>query len=189
MRHDPWWVGVCSLSQPPGETDDPRAKDIKPWFGGRRRCLMKLCGCGLVAALALGLVPPAGTGQEGKSPRLLLQVIRLKPGEAKRVELALPYDGTAIRPSGKSGRDSLFVYVFWRQARDGAVKEEPVKDDGKGVFRLPAGVEVVWVKDRAEVELRAGANARAVATDVRVVYQSFGGGPFVSPFRVIVEAR
>ena len=137
----------------------------------------------------LGLGPPVGTGQEGKSPGLVLQVVRLKPGEAKRVELALPYEMTPIRPSGKSGRDSLFVNILLDARGGSTAKGEPVKNDGKGVFRLPAGVELVWVEDRPEVEFRAGENAKHAATNVRLRYESFGGGDFVIGFRVVVETK
>jgi hypothetical protein len=150
---------------------------------------MKLWCCGLVAALALGVVPPVGTGQEGKAPGLLLQVVCLKPGEAKRVELALPYEMAPIRPSGKSGRDSLFVNILLDAKGGSTAKGEPVKNEGKGVFRLPDGVELVWVEDRPEVEFRAGDSAKTTATNVRVRYESFAGGDFVIGFRVVVEAK
>ena len=133
--------------------------------------------------------PPVGTGQEGKSPGLVLQVVRLKPGEAKRVELALPYEMTPIRPSGKSGRDSLFVNILVDAKGSSTATGESVKNDGKGVFRLPAGVELVWVDDRPEIAFRADENAKAVATNLRVRYASFGGGDSVIGFRVVVEAK
>jgi len=151
---------------------------------------MKLWCCGWVAALALGLVPPGGAGQGGSnSAGLLLQVVHLKPGESKRVELALPYEMAPIRPSGKSGRDSLFVNIVLDAKSSSTAKGEPVKSVGNGIFRLPAGVELVWVEDRPEIEFRAEKSAKAAATNLRVRYQSFAGGDFVIGFRVVVEVK
>src|SRR5262245_48868371 len=150
---------------------------------------MKLWSCGLVAALAVGLIPAAGTGQEGgNSPGLLLHVVRLRPGDSKRVELGLPYEAMSpIRPSGKSGRDSLFVNLVLDARSSSTAKGKPVENDGKGVFRLPAGVELVWVENRPEIEFRAAPSAKAAATNLRGLYHSFAGGDFVIGFRVVVE--
>jgi hypothetical protein len=149
---------------------------------------MKVRRYAWVAALALGLSPMAAAAQEAKSPGVVLQVVRLKPGEAKRVELALPYGVVDFRPSGRSGRDFFSVAILPAAKGGLTAKGEPVKADKKGLFRLPPAVELVWVEDRPEVEFRAGKDAKAGAIDVRVLYESFGGGDYVGGFRVVVEA-
>jgi hypothetical protein len=141
-----------------------------------------------LVALACGLSPVVAAAQEARSAEVLLHVVRLKPGEAKRVELALPYGVVGFKPSGASGRDLMSVEVL--PAAKGALtaKGTPVKRAKRGLYRLAPGVELVWVADRPEIEFRAGKDAKAGAIDVRVRYESFGGGEFVGGFRVIVEA-
>ena len=123
----------------------------------------------------------------GQSPGLLVQVVR-PAGEARRVELGAPPRERAHPAERKERSGLLFVNIVLTQGSTTA-KGEPVKNDGKGVFRLPAGVELVWAADRPELEFRVGENAKASATNVRVRYESFGGGDFVIGYRVVVEAK
>lgn len=56
----------------------------------------------------IGLSSTAARADDGK---LILQVVRLKPGAARQVELALT-DAPLFRPAGKPGRDMLRVDVL-----------------------------------------------------------------------------
>ncbi len=123
-------------------------------------------------------------------PSPVLQVIRLKPGESKRIELALPFGGVDFRPAGKSGRDFMYVETL-PKATGGSptAKGNPIKQDEKKSFELSPGVRLTWVADRPEIDFRAGDAAKAGTTDIKVQYQAFGGGNFFGGYRVIVETK
>lgn len=140
-----------------------------------------------VLAAVGGVVAPPATGEDAPSP--ILQVVRLKPGESKRVELALPFGGVGFRPGGASGRDFLYLETL-PKAEGGArtAKGKPIEHDDKKAFDL-TGVRLAWVADRPEFEFRADEGAKAGTTDVKARYESFGGGSFTSGYRVVVEAK
>jgi hypothetical protein len=131
-----------------------------------------------LAAVAAGLAPLGALARE--KPELILTVVRLKPGEAKKVELALPYND--FRPGGQAGRDSLGVALL---PRKGAAFEART-EVGKKAFAVSPGLEVVWVEGRPEVEFRADRDARPGMIDLRVTYESFAGGAHVAGFRVVI---
>jgi hypothetical protein len=147
-----------------------------------------------LCVLLLIAVPPSvvafAAQPDEKALRPLLQVVRLKPGESKRVELALPYGGVEFRPREKSGRDFLYLETI-PKAEGGAqtAKGKSIEHDEKFVFELAPGVRLAWIRDRPEIELRAEPNAAEGTSDVKLRYESFGGGTYVSGFRVIVEAK
>jgi hypothetical protein len=131
--------------------------------------------------------PPCLLGAE---PSPALQVVRLKPGEMKSVELALDKPGIQFRPKGVSGRDFLDVNVI--TVVDGGIKETPVKKEVKdnhftGRYPVTDDFTVVWSKEKPELEFHAGKDMKKGTTDLRIVYRSFGGGDHVAGFRVIVE--
>ena len=88
-----------------------------------------------VLAAVGGVVAPPATGEDAPSP--ILQVVRLKPGESKRVELALPFGGVGFRPGGASGRDFLYLETL-PKAEGGArtAKGKPIEHDDKKAFDL-----------------------------------------------------
>jgi hypothetical protein len=143
-----------------------------------------------VVATLMGLASDAADGQEAKEPSPVLQVVRLKAGETRRVELALPFGGVEFRTGGRTGRDFLYLETL-PKATGGAqtAKGTSIKHDDKYVFEVGPGVKVGWVEDRPEIEFRAEEGAKAGTRDVKLRYESFGGGTFVGGFRVIVEEK
>jgi hypothetical protein len=118
------------------------------------------------------------------------QVIRLKPGEMKSVELALGKPGIQFRSKGVSGRDFLDVNVI--TAVDGGIKETAIRGEVKGNhftgrYLVTDDFIVVWSKEKPELEFHAGKEMKKGTTDLRIVYRSFGGGDHVAGFRVVVE--
>jgi hypothetical protein len=113
------------------------------------------------------------------------QVIRIKPGETKSVELALGKPGYEFRPQGRSGRDFLYVSVLTQGATE--VKETPLKVKDNSRYEVTPDFTVVWSTDKPEVEFHAAKEMKKGTTDLRIMYRTFGGGDHVAGFRVIVE--
>jgi hypothetical protein len=118
-------------------------------------------------------------------PSPVLQVVRLKPGEMKSVELALGKTGAEFRPKGRSGRDFLDLNVVTTIEGGGGVKETPVRGDGR--YLVTPDFTVVWSQDKPELEFHAGKDMKKGTTDLRIVYRSFGSGEHVGGFRIVVE--
>jgi hypothetical protein len=144
-----------------------------------------------VAAIASALAGFAAADEA--APRLALQVVRLKPGESKFVEVALPSED--FRPAGRSGRSDLAVDRFPAPGQGGAyVPVELRKTAGKefwkaGPHRLANGVEVCWSEDRPGVLFRSGKAAQPGHHDIRVRYTNFGGKEHMLGFRVVISAE
>ena len=138
----------------------------------------------LSSLVAVALLTPAA------DPSPVLQVVRVKPGEMKSVELALGKSGINFRPKGVSGRDFLDLSVV--TVVDGVVKETEISKESKGSsftgrYLVTPDFTVVWSKDKPELEFHAGKDMKKGTTDLRIVYRSFGGGDFIAGFLVIVE--
>jgi hypothetical protein len=149
-----------------------------------------LAFAGLALLLSLPATVPAGDQSE-----LLLQVIRLKPGETRAVELATAdaRDQGAcgqFRPFGNH-RYSLGVEVL--PGRLSGKKPTPVKAESKegrptGRYVVSADFVVVWAADRPAVEFQAGKAAGPSTTDLRLAFDGIRvPGEFVAGFRVVVE--
>jgi hypothetical protein len=122
-------------------------------------------------------------------PSPVLQVVRVKAGEMKSVEMALGKPGAEFRPQGRHGRDGITLSVL-TAVEGGEVKETQVKAEVKdnqftGRYLVTDDFTVVWSKEKPELEFHA--EMKKGTTDLRIVYQSFGGGDHVAGFRVIVE--
>jgi hypothetical protein len=121
-------------------------------------------------------------------PSPILQVVRLKPGETKSVELALKL--VQFRPKGRSGRDFLDLNVT--TVVNGEIKETPVAGEVNGIlftgrYLVTPDFTMVWSRDKPELEFHAGVDMKKGMTDLRIIYRSFGGGDHVAGFRIIVE--
>src|SRR5262245_49455009 len=119
---------------------------------------------------------------------LLLQIIRLKPGESRFIELAAA-DG--FRPAGKSGRSDLHVHLLSILENGKPKSVFPEKPRAGEEFKAAShkiadGVELRWSADKPGIELRADAAAAASTCDVRVTYWNFGGKGHVAGWRVVV---
>jgi len=134
----------------------------------------------------LGLFPLSAGAQE-QNPQLVLQVVRLKPGETKAIELALP--DRDFRLAGRSGRDLFYVHLFPKPGGNGEFT--PVEHQGEETepYHLAPGLELKWGQEQPGVELRAGKDAKAGTIDLRVTYASFAGGRHVAGFRVVIAAK
>ena len=115
-------------------------------------------------------------------PMPALQVIRVKPGEMKSVELALGKPGYEFRPKSRSARDFLDVSLLTTTGFE--VKETPVKVKDNSRYEVTPDLTVIWSKDKPELEFHA---MKKGTTDLKIVYRTFGGGDHVAGFRVIVE--
>jgi len=126
----------------------------------------------VLTAVACGLllgVPGAQSGEP--DPRMMLHVVRLKPGETKTLEFALVNHD--FRMGGKSGRDGIMVAVLPKPDKDGKTRLE--KWSRLLVFELP-NLKVEWVKDRPAISFTA-ASGKCVTPgtyDLRILYQAFG---------------
>lgn len=116
-------------------------------------------------------------------PRTLLQVIRLKPGEEKTFELALPVGDV----HANIGRDTLQVSRITKDGRN--VKTEPVLRNAKGVYDLGGGLTVAWDQEKPGVSVGAAKGANSGTTDLQLDYRQFtiGTGQHLLGFRVIVH--
>jgi hypothetical protein len=143
----------------------------------------------MLRSLAIvGLLTPCLLGAD---PSPVLQVVRVKPGEMKSVEMALGKPGAEFRPQGRHGRDGITVSGLM-PVEGGGIKETPVQGEVKenhftGRYLVTDDFTVVWSKEKPELEFHAGKDMKKGTTDLRIVYQSFGGGEHVAGFRVIVE--
>ncbi len=148
------------------------------------------CQVVLVFATILGLLTASASADDGQFTGPVLQVIRLKPGESKRIELALPFGRVQFRPGGASGRTFLYLETL-PMAEGGVVpaKGKSINHDVNKVYELTTGVRLAWVADRPEIEVRADAGAKSGTTDVKLRYETFGGGTYVSGYRVVVESK
>jgi hypothetical protein len=131
---------------------------------------------------SLAIVVLFTSGVSAGEPMPALQVIRVKAGEMKSVELALGKPGYEFRPKGKSGRDFLDVSVLTTTGFE--VKETPVKVKDNSRYEVTPDLTVIWSKDKPELEFHA---MKKGTTDLKIVYRTFGGGDHVAGFRVIVE--
>ena len=131
---------------------------------------------------SLAVVALLTTGVSAAEP--MLQVVRVKPGEKKSVELALRRPGQEFPPQGKLGRSFLDLSVL--TPGDNDVKETPVKVKGNR-YDVTPDFTVVWSTDKPELEFHAGKDMKKSTTDLRIVYRRMGGGEHVAEFRVIVE--
>jgi hypothetical protein len=136
---------------------------------------------------SLAVVVLLTTGVSAAEPMPALQVIRVKPGETKSVELALGRPGYEFRPKGRSARDFLDVSVLTPGVTGFEVKETPVKVKDNNRYEVTPDFTVVWSTDKPELEFHPGKDTKKGTTDLRIVYRSFGGGDHVAGFRVIVE--
>ncbi len=137
-----------------------------------------------LAALVVGLFPLSAGAQE-QNPQLVLQIVRLRPGETKFIELALP--GAEFRLAGRSGRDLLYVHLFPKPGGNGEFT--PVEHEGEETepYHVAPGLELRWSREKPGVELRAGKDARSGTIDLRVTYASFaGGGSHFAGLRVVI---
>jgi hypothetical protein len=130
-----------------------------------------------------------------ENPALLLQIVRLKPGESKRFELALPVEKDVPIKSAKGSGRSFLEVVDLSKVEPGqspSANGTFIENDGKDVFRLRSGVEVVWAQDRPEIEIQASKDAKPGATNLRVQYRPFGSGyrvsAYVIGYRVVIQA-
>ena len=124
-------------------------------------------------------------------PQLILQVIRLKPGEGRDVELDLP--------SGRFmwGRTDLHFRLLAKPA-DGAdlvfnkaepgERIEPVGAGDSLEYKLADGLSVIWQPARREIlSFRAGQGAAAGTTDLGVTHLLCLGNAHFVGFRVVVQ--
>jgi hypothetical protein len=147
---------------------------------------MRVCFSIVVAGLIGSSTAGEAVAQE-PAP-LLLQVIHLKPGESRFIELAF---GEGFRPAGQSGRSDLFVHLLSTLengkpkpvAAEKAVEGEHFK---AAPHKIADGVELRWSANKPGIELRADTAAPASTCDVRVTYNNFGGKGHVAAWRVVV---
>jgi hypothetical protein len=121
--------------------------------------------------------------------RLLLQVIRLKPGESRFIELGI---AGGFRPAAKSGRSDLAVHLL-STLEDGNPKRVPAEKAVAGEHfkaaphRIREGVELLWSAEKPGIEIRVDPSAPAGACDVRISYYNFGSKEHAAAFQVIVS--
>jgi len=140
-----------------------------------------------LAAVVLGLVPLSAGAQE-QNPQLALQVVRLRPGETKVIEFALP--GGDFRLAGRSGRDLFYVHLFPKPGGNGEFV--PVEREGQETEPYPVapGLELRWSQEKPGVDLRAAKGAKPGTIDLRVTYASFGaGGRHFAGLRVVIADK
>lgn len=140
---------------------------------------------GSATAVLVCLAVTCAARADDRWPQPVLQVVRLKPGESRALELALP--AGEFRPWGKSGRDGLGVARFPRPGE----KVEYVRPTEQGGYDLGDGLSVVWEKGRPGITVRAAKDAKPGTTDVRVTYTQFtvGSGEHLFGLRVVVEGK
>jgi len=146
----------------------------------------------LVMAFVLPVAAKYANAQDDRRS-LALQVVPLKPGESKFIEIALPIE--EFRPAGRSGRSDLAVDRFPDAGKGGEF--EPLKL-GKavgsehfkaGLYRVADGVNVNWSNDKPGVVFSASANAKPGQNTIRVRYQNFGGNEHAIGFRIVISAE
>jgi hypothetical protein len=147
----------------------------------------------LVVLLATVFGPSSpGTPAAGPEPARALVVVRLRPGDERYVEVALPVG--QFRPAGQSVRSMLSVSLF-PEKPGGEFRPVPLgRPTGQehfkaGPHRVAGGVDLRWSAGRPGVEFHADRDARAVTQDVRVTYSNFGGKDHAVDFRVVVAAE
>jgi hypothetical protein len=139
----------------------------------------------LSVAIVVGM-GSAGVAQEPE--RLLLQVVRLKPGESRFIELGV---AGGFRPAAKSGRSDLSVHLL-STLEDGKPKPVVAEKATAGEHfkaaphRIREGVELRWSAEKPGIEFRVDPSAPAGACDVRVGYYNFGSKEHAAAFQVIV---
>jgi len=134
---------------------------------------------------SLAIVVLFASGVSAADP--ILQVVRVKPGEVKSVEVAIGKPGCEFRPHGKRGRDFLDLNALTPGATAFEIKETPVKVKDNSRYEVTPDFTVVWSTDKPELEFHAGKEMKKGTTDLRIVYRSFGGGEHIGGFRMIVE--
>jgi hypothetical protein len=137
-----------------------------------------------LCALAMLAMMPAAVVSGERPPRIVLQVIRLKAGDTRTLELALPDHD--FRFFGKSGRDLLSIEVIlpW-DSKEKPMPQSLLTQDGRCM--ATKNLAVVWAGDRHGIALQAMKDAGPGTTDLKLTYHAFGGGPYVAGFRVVIE--
>jgi hypothetical protein len=139
--------------------------------------------------LSVAIVVAIGSVGVAQEPeRLLLQVVRLKPGETRFIELGI---AGGFRPAAKSGRSDLAVHLLSTLeegkpkpvAAEKAVAGEHFK---AAPHRIREGVELRWSAEKPGIEIRVDPSAPAGACDVRISYYNFGSKEHAAAFQVIV---
>lgn len=124
---------------------------------------------------------------KAEDPKPVLQVIRLKQGESKTVELAL--SGAKFQPVSYTSRDSLELSVLppEREGKPTIIPRESKDNRFTGRYLVSPDFTFVWSKEKPELEFQAGKDMKKGTTDLKIYYHSFGGGNHIIGFRVIVE--
>jgi hypothetical protein len=143
---------------------------------------------GVFTVVAFGLLLCVSSVHGGEAdPRMMLHVVRLKPGETKTLEFALVNHD--FRAGGKSGRDGILVAVLQKPGIDGKTKIE--KWSRLLVFDEVPNLKLDWVKDRPAISfIASGKCVTPVTYDLRIRYQPFGalrGQLPIADVRVIIE--
>src|SRR5262245_42516542 len=125
---------------------------------------------GFALASVLALVGFSIPFASAENPPLVLSVVRLKPGETRVIEFALP-GRLDFRPAGRSGRDHVVFSVLASPAR--AEREEPDQQERIKPPQEVPGLELRWDEVRSAVSFRAAKDAAAGAHDFRITYRSF----------------
>ena len=148
----------------------------------------------VVSTIALSFALASSSfAAEQEVTKSLLQVIRLKAGEHRFIEVALPHG--EFRPAGKSGRSDFAVQLF-PGPPDGKfipiVQDKPTESEffKATPYRIAEGVTLRWSENKPGIELQASQNAPLGTQDIRVTYTNFGfEGPHAIGFRIIIESE
>ncbi len=122
----------------------------------------------------------AGAPKEEKPIPLLVQIVRLAPGETKELEIELP--GGQFRPGT---RDLCYVESIPKKFSKEASTSTIL--NGVGYFQVAEGVKMRWHK--AGVTIQASSDAVASSHNLRVRFQSFLDGYHYIGLRVVIEPK
>lgn len=137
--------------------------------------------------LLLGTQPAAGA--DPADPQTLLEVVRLHPGDVRRLELALP-DKLSVKSSGQPVRASFQAVLL---PNGGTVKSRtPVKPAGAEGwsavrYDLGPGLWIYWLGEPYGIEIHVRESAKPDTTDLEIACQLSGPGKFSGGYRIVVE--
>jgi hypothetical protein len=122
-----------------------------------------------------------------KWPQPILQVVSLKPGETRMIDLAFPGGDFPLRhPPSRQ-----YLYAERIPPLDAGEKPEPMHPDDTGACPLGDGVTLVWERERHGISFRAAPDAKPGSVEVRVSYFLFtaGTGELFTGFRVVIQGE